>query len=110
MKTVDKMSEILDEERKALLDGNYRSLETLVKDKVSLLKRIHHEKKVLPRDSLEMLQRKTQRNASLLQSAQRGLRSAMSHLQEASESSFQAYSKEGSRIPLSKTQNPRGKL
>ena len=99
---LDKLEKLLDQEKECLLIGDYVSLETLSKNKVILSQVLETSSPVIPKDAALRLKEKSLRNKALLTSAQRGLQSAISHLTEAADGSFHAYSKEGKRAPLLK--------
>lgn len=99
----DMLVTLLDEEKRCLLDGNYSTLEVLAKQKLKVSSKLAKAAQHFPQETIELIRKKSEQNEALLLSAQRGLQSAISHLTEAAEGSFQAYSKEGQRKPLSKT-------
>ena len=110
MNLLEKLNKILDEERKCLLAGNYEDLERLADKKQELTQNISKQLSGINRDALSAIALKATKNDTLLESAQRGIKSAISHLKEASEDSFKSYSKEGSRSALSKRLTLRQKV
>lgn len=99
-----KLDLVLDEEKRCLLEGKYTQLEEIVELKSKLSDSIVSQKSLPSKTAATYIAKKLERNEALLQSAQRGLKSAMTHLHEATDTHFQSYSKEGQRFSLSKIQ------
>ena len=102
MKIIEKFEQILDKEKQLLLEGEYSKLQNMLEIKSNLLNRISQMTPELSRDALQRVMHKSQRNSDLLASAQRGIKSAIVYVNEATDGSFQSYSKEGERHPLTK--------
>ncbi len=97
-----KLDRVLEEEKKCLLDGKYTQLESLVEVKVQLSDAIASQASILTKEAIVYIDKKLKRNEALLQSAQRGIKSAMAHLHEVAENPFQSYTKDGHRSPLAR--------
>ena len=103
MSLLEKLEKLLDEEKRMLLEGQYSSLATLSEIKLKLLERFSYISINGTSENVQRVIEKAKRNEALLESAQRGIKSAMMHVSEVAEGSFQSYSKEGQRAPLSKS-------
>lgn len=110
MNILIKLNRVLDEEKRCLLDGDYEKLERLLGIKTEIAQQISNMKPSFDQNRLTTISLKAKNNEMLFDSAQRGIKSAMSHLKEASEGSFKMYSREGSRTALSKPLNLRQKV
>ncbi len=100
MRIVDKIEDILDQERLGLLSGDFNTLEELIGRKTNLIRQweaLGNE----TTESIERISQKLKRNESLLMSARRGLKSAELQLKQLSNCDTQlTYSKDGRRTSL----------
>lgn len=104
MNIVQELEDVLAEEQKHLLSGDFAALEELVDRKAELTEKLAKKKPDLPKDVYERLADHAAHNEALLGSARRGLQAAMALLRQMSDGETQqTYSREGTRRPLSRS-------
>ncbi|MGR3514787.1 MAG: hypothetical protein ACU0GG_18665 [Paracoccaceae bacterium] len=103
MKIFSQLEQLLQEEQKALLSGDFSALETLAERKEALLELLISSSPHLPKNSFQILRDKALKNEALLNSAKRGLQAALVRVRLSNDSTPQTtYSKNGERRAMSK--------
>lgn len=103
MNVLVELENVLAEEQKILLEGDYTKLEDLAQKKSGLAEQLAQGSTEFSKDDVEKLALQATHNEALLASARRGIQAAMSQLKEYSSGEHQStYSAEGHRAPLSK--------
>ena len=110
MNIVTQLERVLEEEQRLLLAGDYVQLDKLADIKMKLSERLSHSPPKIPAQQAQKLAQTVRHNEALLDSAQRGIQAAMTHLREAREGSFQSYTKEGQRTPMSTSSTVRQRI
>lgn len=110
MTIYEELEEILDNERECIVGGDYEALREVALKKVKICEIMLTLETPLDQKIVGKIRAKSERNDSLLASAARGIKSAMSQLNEVTDYKFQSYSKEGSRSPLLKSNRIRQTL
>ena len=105
-----RLEELLDQERRVLLNGDLSKLKKLADTKVGISEELLENPLKIPREQLQRIAEKSNDNEALLHAAQRGIKAAITHVREAAEGSFQSYSKEGQRTPLSRSNKVQQKI
>lgn len=77
---IEKIDDLLEDERTALLSGDLAALQGIAERKEALLQELAHARP--GGDALKALRRKAERNAELLEAATKGLRSVMRRVAE----------------------------
>lgn len=104
MNIVTQLENLLDQERDILLSGEFDKLEKLTEQKEIMKKRLEAGNTNTAQEQLERIFEKSSKNQMLISSAQRGIQAAISQIREVAEGSFQSYSREGNRTPLTGVQ------
>ena len=103
MSIVSELEELLQQEQELLLSGRFAELELLCEHKSRLAHRLACSKPELPKEIYANLAERAVHNEALLDSARRGLQSAMTQLRQIAQAEDQStYSKDGQRRPLSR--------
>jgi len=102
MSIAEKLEELLDHEKDTLLKGDLDKLEKLAEVKELLSSELGMGNHLFSREEVANIAKKSARNKDLLFAAQRGIQSAINQLREATEGSFQSYSREGVRAPITR--------
>ena len=103
MSIVNEMEDLLQSERKLLLEGKLEALGDLVERKTKLVERLSTQKPTVPAGDMRRLLRRASLNDTLLEAARRGLQTAIQQLRTPGDVGEQnTYSRNGERQPLSR--------
>ena len=87
---------LLDQQRSALLQGDFDALETMPERLARALRRLAANG--APRDQIESLQARAAHNARLIGAARRGVAQAMAHLKQTSRTGLTTYAADGRQV------------
>ncbi len=103
MNVVEELENVLAEEQRMLLTGEYTGLQALLERKSKLAETLAAGKPELTQDEYQRLAANARHNETLLNSAQRGIQAALSQLKEIKSGEHQStYTSTGERTPLSR--------
>jgi len=93
---LDALEDLLDRERRILLQGNYESLARMMAEKERLLKSVTASRSL---GAMAALKRKVERNQAMLMAASKGIRAVTDSLSrhEKTDDSLQTYDRAGHR-------------
>ena len=104
MDMVKELTDVLQLEKDALLNGDFDALEVLVPRKEALSTMLSERKPNIPESVYQDLKRHAVQNDALVQAVARGLQAALTQVQQVRNGLEQTtYSSSGERRPLSRT-------
>ena len=103
MSVIGALEEVLDEEQRILMSGDFAKLERLAAIKTELAEQLAATSLDVPAEAYSALVERAAHNEQLLSSARRGIQAAIAQLKQFADGEHQStYSKEGQRRPLAR--------